>query len=261
MRHLVALASVIVVGLSGCGGSTPPATEPAGDGADGASAATAAAPSAPADSATASAAARPEAAAKKGLPTECGSNEGGYCTPPRGFAKKICGGDFPTAALVMFSGSAPWTHAFLTMKVKGWSASGGGAAGEELPQGEEVVVLERRVTGDMGGMQVSGPQGSYEVLRWDGSCVTLHEGELSRDAPAKPKNARIVWNSIEMDTRDALRNDPAVEAAYVKHRKECKGVSMGDVSSKCVDADRAINDAITKYIRSGAKLPEPNKLP
>jgi hypothetical protein len=259
MRAIAAIVGLTAASLAACGGSTPPTESPASEGAT--SASTAATGDAAA-SAEPSAPPRADAAAKKKpLPTACATNEGGFCTPPHAFMKKICGGEFPTATLVLFSKNAPFTHAYLTMKVKGWSASGGGASGEELPQGEEVLVLERRVTGDSGGMQVSGPQGSYEVLRWDGSCVTLHEGELTTDAPARPKNARIVWNAIEMDMRDALRADAGVEAAFVKHRKECKGVSMGDVSTKCVDADKAINDAIVKYVRDGGKLVEPNKLP
>jgi hypothetical protein len=113
----------------------------------------------------------------------------------------------------------------------------------------------------MGGMEVSGASGGFEVLRWDGSCVTLQAGELTTDPMPKLHNARIVWNSVEVDTREALREDEKVNEAYRKHRKECKGVSMGDVTDKCVVADKELNVAIVAYVRDGGKLPEPHKLP
>jgi hypothetical protein len=155
----------------------------------------------------------------------------------------------------------PWTHGYLTRKTRAWSASGAGSSGDEMPEGEEVVVLVRRGAGDLGGMQVSGVGGGFEALRWDGNCVTLHDGEMTTNAPAKPRNARLLWNTIEMDMRDALLADEKVSEVYSRHRKECKGVTMGDVSKKCETADRDLNAAITRYVREGGKLAEPVKKP
>jgi hypothetical protein len=251
--------SVLILALAGagCGGSKPSSATPSPS-------ATADASAEPAPSGAASASAEPgtgKATASKGIPTSCASNEGGYCLPDARFAKKLCENQYFTVALVMFSKNLPWTHGYLTQKTKAWSASGAGSSNEELPAGEEVVVLMHRGAADYGGMQVSGAGGSFEVLRWDGNCVTLQPNELTTNAPAKPSNARIVWNSIEMDMRDSLLADPKITEIYSLHRKECKGATMGDVTKKCETADHDLNAAITRFVREGGKLGEPNKLP
>ena len=257
MRALTHTSFVLWAMLAACGGSKPSTAAPE-------PAATAEATGSPSASPepTASASSSPgKGAASKGIPTSCAATVDGYCLPDGRFAKKLCENQYFTVALVMFSKNLPWTHGYLTRKTKAWSATGAGSSGEEMPEGEEVVVLVRRGSGDLGGMQVSGAGGGFEVLRWDGNCVTLHDGEMTTNAPAKPRNARLLWNTIEMDMRDALLADEKVSEVYSRHRKECKGVTMGDVSKKCETADRDLNAAITRYVREGGKLAEPVKKP
>jgi hypothetical protein len=262
MKALLATALsslVLVVGFAGCGGSKPAVEAPASSStAEGASAEPGSSASA---ATTAAAGASSGRAASKAIPTACASNEDGYCLPDARFAKKVCEAQYSTVALVMFSKNAPWTHGYLTQKTKAWSASGAGSTNEELPAGEEVVVLLRRGGGDTGGMQVSGAGGSFEVLRWDGNCVTLQAGEMTTTAPANPKAPRILWNSIEMDMRDALLADPKLNEIHARYRKECRGVTMGDVSKKCEVADRDLNAAIVRVVREGGQLAEPTKRP
>jgi hypothetical protein len=64
-----------------------------------------------------------------------------------------------------------------------------------------------------------------------------------------------------MDMREALREDSTINEIYLRHRKHCKGVSMGTVSLKCVKADKELGEAIASYVREGGKLATPNKLP
>jgi hypothetical protein len=61
--------------------------------------------------------------------------------------------------------------------------------------------------------------------------------------------------------REALRKDSKVEEAFQAQRKECKGVSVGDVSKKCVDADGKLGDAIIRYVEDVGGLPAPANLP
>jgi hypothetical protein len=61
--------------------------------------------------------------------------------------------------------------------------------------------------------------------------------------------------------RDALRKDSKVDAAYLAQRKECKGVTTGEVSKKCVTADQKLVDAIVEHVVSGGEVPTPTKLP
>lgn len=258
--HAPSTTAYLLVGsLAACGGAAPsPAAPeadetamPSPDGDDGGE--TSSAPTAAESPAAADDAA--------GLPTACADGSAEYCTPKPQFARQVCQGDFPTVALSLFSGSAPFTKGYLGRKTKAWSASGAGSSNEELPRDEEVVVLLHRGKPDLGGMQVSGASGGFEVMRWNGACVTLQEGELLFDPPPRPKIARIVWKRIEMDTRDALREDEKVNEAYLEHRKHCKGVSMGRVSLECVKADQRLGQAIADYVREGGKLPTPHQLP
>ena len=127
---------------------------------------------------------------------------------------------------------------------------------------EEVLVMHKRGASTPGGIQVSGATGSVDVLRWDGSCVTVSPGELSYDPPSRIENARIVWNRLEVAFRDALKEDEEVYDLYVQHKKTCKGVSFGKVSKKCVKADEALSRAIAEHVREdGGNLPPPKKLP
>jgi hypothetical protein len=51
-----------------------------------------------------------------------------------------------------------------------------------------------------------------------------------------------------------------VGPAYEKRRKECKGITSGDVTAACVKADGALSDAIIEHLRGGGQIPTP-KLP
>ena len=249
-------AFFVATGLCSCGGATPTPDEPVSGESATPTADSPDGPEAPAADGESTKAAEPA-----GIPTACADPSAQYCTPGKRFARRLCEGDFPTVALGMFGSGTPWTKAYLGRKTKAWSASGAGSSNEEIPRDEEVVVLEHRGPPDLGGIQVSGASGGFEVIRWNGNCVTLQEGELLFDPPPRPKIARIVWKRIEMDTRDALREDDKVNEAYLQHRKHCKGVSMGKVSLECVKADKKLGQVIADYVRDGGKLATPHKIP
>lgn len=198
-----------------------------------------------------------------GIPTKCAERSGDICLPSNKFAKKMCNGDYPTVAMKLFSAGTPWTRGYLTHETNAWNASGGGSSNEKLKLDEEVLVLRhRKPSGDEGGMQVSGASGGFDALRWDGMCVTLDESELRFDPPQNPRNARLVWTRIEIDTRDALKKDDTVREMYIAYKKECKGVTVGSVSKKCEELDGKLSVVIANYVRtSGESLPVPKKMP
>jgi hypothetical protein len=198
-----------------------------------------------------------EATAEK-IPTKCAS-EGDVCKMPKKFLDKLCQSTYPNVALVLFSSGTPWTHGYLTRKTEAWNAEGGASVGGFVEFDEEVLLLSSHAP-PKGGMQVSGA-GGYQAFRWDGSCVTLSSEEVTTKRPPSPKHPRIEWRFIEDGMRDALRKDQAVDEAAIAVKRECKGVSVGDVSKKCVDADNKLVDAIVKYVQSSSGLPEPAKLP
>jgi hypothetical protein len=125
---------------------------------------------------------------------------------------------------------------------------------------EEVIVLAQR-DADLGGMQVSGATGGVEALRWNGSCVTLAAEEVTMTPAPTPKAAAVEWRFLDEPIRESLREDETVNQAYREHRRECKGVTSGVVSLKCVKADTKLKEVIVEFVRNGGMLAKPIKLP
>lgn len=246
-------ALVLEVG-AGCGGSNPPADAPESGEAE---ASAPASDEAPADQADSEAEA--EAETSGGLPTKC-HKAADPCVPPPKFVEALCSDTYAAVALHMFLPSAPWKKAYLKGKTKAWNASGGVSDNEAyLEFDEEVVLLKKR--GGPGGIQVSGAEGGYDALRWDGSCVTLDASEVTLSAPPQPKAAKVEWRFLDEPTQNALRESDAVIEAYRTRRKECKGAVSGTVSKKCVVADDALSQKIVDHVRSGGALGTPERMP
>lgn len=205
--------------------------------------------------------AEPAAAASAGssaVPTQC-FKPGAVCSPDPAFVKRLCNGKFSSVGLYLFS-NPKWTRGYLTRRTQAWNASGGASDSGWVEFDEEVLILYARVA-DTGGMQVSGAGGSYDALRWDGSCVTLQSEEVTMSKAPAPKNPPIDFRYLDDDTQEALRKDDKVNKAWQERRKECKGATSGEVSLKCVKADEGLTKTVISYIRGGGSVPEPKKLP
>jgi hypothetical protein len=193
-----------------------------------------------------------------GVPTKC-FKAGATCSPDPKFVKRLCNGKFPSLGLYLFSNPA-WTRGYLTRRTQAWNASGGASDSGWVEFDEEVLILYARVP-DAGGMQVSGAGGSYDALRWDGSCVTLQSEEVTMSKAPAPKYPPIDFRYLDDDTQQALRKDDKVNKAWQARRAECKGATSGDVSMKCVKADEALTKSVIGFVRGGGNIPEPKKLP
>lgn len=251
------LACALLVGsFAGCGGAQAPADSPASSDAE------ASAPAnddASTEEVAAEAEADAEAEASGGLPTKCHKAKD-PCVPPPKFVESLCSDTYAAVALHMFLPSAPWTKAYLKGKVKAWNASGGVSDNEAyLEFDEEVVLLKKR--GGPEGIQVSGAEGGYDALRWDGSCVTLDASEVTLSPPPQPKAAKVEWRFLDEPTQTALRESDAVLEAYRARRKECQGAVSGTVSKKCVVADTALSQKIVDHVRGGGVLGTPARMP
>lgn len=242
--------------LCGCGGAKPPAPQAP----DPATPAASAKEAPPAKDAADSADEEEEADAPHTMPTKCAKKGADVCTPGSKFVDRLCGGDFPDATLYMFSKAAPWTHGYLTRKTKAWNASGGASSSGWVAFDEEVVILRARKS-NPNGMQVSGAGGGYDVLRWDGSCVTLAKEELTTNKPPAPKATKITFRYLSDPIQEALRKDDGVTKAYRARRKYCKGATMGEVSLKCVKADAKLSEEVVDFVRDGGTLPLPKNIP
>jgi hypothetical protein len=183
------------------------------------------------------------------------------CVPPGMFAKKLCGGIYPEVALTMFAKGTPWTRVWLAGDVEAWNASGGLTHRAKLAFDEEVIVLSRHSAGGGGGIIMTGSMASYDVLRWDGTCVSVMEGELTTRRPPAPKPASVPWGRLEETTRRALLASPKVKATHDSLDKACASVSSPAEKRSCEKADKAFANAVADFVRSGGTLPTPARRP
>src|SRR5579863_2965125 len=111
-----------------------------------------------------------------------------------------------------------------------------------------------------GGVVVGSGNGTYDVLRWDGSCSTGVEAEmLSKSKPGRTTTSGVKWHRVSTRIQDAMIGaSDAVKKAHAKRGKECKGAMTGDVSAACQKADQALTDAVVDYVREGGNLPPPD---
>lgn len=201
--------------------------------------------------------------APEALPSACGAEgrvkDAKACLPPSAFAKKLCGGSYPEVALGLFGKGTPWTRVWLAGDVDAWNASGGGLTHRaKLVFDEEVIVLSRHGAAAMGGIVMTGAQASYEVLRSDGSCVSVMEGELTTKRPPAPKPASVPWTRLEEGTRKALlSSSPKVKGSLDALARICAGADR----KACEKADRAFSGAVLDAVRGGAALPLPGRRP
>ena len=169
-------------------------------------------------------------------PSACADTSDGLCTPGEDFAARMCSGFYPDVALSLFRRDEPWTRAYLR-------------------QGdEEVLVLARGVT--------------YDVLRWDGTCVSLVPSDVTFKKPPQPKAAPIPWRRLSEPTRAALLASPKVQATHKLVHTACDDANdaSGNAGAKsdpksCDRADAAFDRAIVEYVRAGGALPEPAQRP
>jgi hypothetical protein len=194
------------------------------------------------------------------MPTACTTAPDGTCTPPAAFVDALCNGSYLDATLALFAKGTPWTRGYLKGDTESWYASGGGSTRAKLAFDEEVLVLRVRAPSSTGVVVGSGAT-VYDVLRWDGVCYTLDEGQLTLKHPPKAKHPALLFNRMSDATQAALLKDDKVRAAHSKRGKECHGVTTGEVTLACERADHAFGEAIIDYVRSGGALPPPAKVP
>lgn len=243
---------LLLLAAAACGGGDKPAASPSTE--------SATASAAPATSAAPSASAASTAEPAHAIPSSCAGGSTEPCVPDAAFVKRLCDASYPDVALLLMSKAMPFTHAYLRGNVDGWNAEGGASARAKLLFDEEVLILKKRSGNAPGGMQVSG-SGGYLVMRWDGNCYTLDEGEVTTHRPPSPKGAPVVWRFLQPSTQDALSQTPQVSDAVIKRSKECKGATSGDVTLACQRADEALSAAVVAAVRNGAAIPTPARVP
>ena len=196
----------------------------------------------------------------RNLPTEC-TPVGDLCLPPRAFVRRLCQGASTVVAFHLLKKDTPFSRGFVrARKVPPVNALGGPSSDANLEFGEEVLLLTHTDDGAPGKMQVSG-MGGYDVLRWDGTCANLADGELALRAPIPAKHAPIEWRYIDENVQEALLKDDGIREARKQQRQHCHGVTLGSRSPQCVAADARLEDRIFAAVRAGFALPPLAEIP
>jgi len=154
----------------------------------------------------------------------------------------LCDDVYPDVALAMFKAGT----------------RGASLLGDKMERGEEVIALKRR--DNQGEFQV-GDNAGYDVLRWNGACATIHDGDFSREPPREILHSKIEWRRLGLDLRKALEAEPSIASAQEARRKACKGRSFGEVSRDCEVFDGRFIDEIVRYVQNGGALPPPTRQP
>jgi hypothetical protein len=188
-------------------------------------------------------------AASSALPTACADPSAAVCTPPFAFVEPLCARLHQDATLALFAQGTPFSRMYLRGKM------------DELATDEEVLALRYHGV-PKNGIRVGSAAGSYDVLRWDGTCSQAVDADmLTQSRPSRPSTARLQWNRLGEKTQIALIvASRAVKSAHARRGKECRGAMSGEVSAACEKADTALGEAIVEYLRGGGSLPAPEAL-
>jgi hypothetical protein len=197
------------------------------------------------------------------IPTRCakGKKHRNECLPPPGWVNRLCEDVYPDVALHMFKPGTPWKRLYMTARAEPFNASGGSSLlGDKLERGEEVIALKRRSEND-GQIQVGDNNAGYDILRWNGACATIHDGDYAEERPSRIVQSKVEWRRLSLPLRQALEAQPSIAAAYEARRKSCHGFSMGRVSADCETNDKLLMEEVVRYIQTGPELPEASRMP
>lgn len=201
-----------------------------------------------------------KSAEQPSLPTNC-TDVRGICMPPSEFVDRLCRRNYPDVAVYMMGPTQPWTHRFVRVKVAQAVNPISGRVGEvPLTFGEEIIVLRYKSGTPQSAIQVSGTE-RYEVLRWDGSCASLEEGEFVEKVPTPQlRYVASTWLRIGDKYRAALLANSAIAAAEETRKTDCKGLGLGR-PPKCHKAMEDLNRIVAEAVHAGLELPLPDPMP
>src|SRR6187402_2215821 len=151
--------------------------------------------------------------ARRSLPDHCAHGKP-ECVPPPGWVKRLCEDVYPDVALNMFKPGTRWKRLYMLAHAEPFNASGGASLlGDKLERGEEVIALKRR-SGDEGQIQVGDNNAGYDVLRWNGACATIHDGDFDDARPSRIVQSKVEWRRLGLPLRQQLEAQPEIAAAY-----------------------------------------------
>lgn len=178
------------------------------------------------------------------------------CLPSNDWVAALCNDVYQEEALYMFRKSSPWKRLYLRKNVQAVNATGGAWLPGTVEHGEEVIALRYREVDSEFHLEAGGG-GTYDVLRWNGSCATVDEDLLSDRSPTRMRHPRVEWRWLGDEMRTALREDEKINVAYRARRSECKAATIGSVTAECERLDGELIDKIVRHVRERDSLPRP----
>ena len=184
------------------------------------------------------------------LPTQCAVGPH-RCVPPARFVRALCQRTAPEVALAMFKKGTPWTRAYMRLDRELWFAGKKLSSPVLAPRGEELLILREHAGS---GVVVGG--GSYDALRWNGTCVSVVADEVTLRSPTAVEVATIKWKYLPDATQDSLLENTVIKSSYRTRMKQCRA-SGGDA---CDRAERELSQRIAAHVRDGGPIAEPSLL-
>ncbi len=152
----------------------------------------------------------------------------------------------------MFKKGTPWTRAYMRLDRELWFAGKKLSSPVLAPRGEELLILKERGGGS--GIVIGG--GSYDALRWNGTCVSVASDEVTLKSPSAVEVATIKWKYLPDATQDSLLENTVIKSSYRARMKKCRA-SGGDA---CDRAERDLSQRIAAHVRDGGPVAEPSFL-
>ncbi len=184
------------------------------------------------------------------LPRQCAAGPA-RCVPPAKFVRALCQRTAPEVALAMFKKGTPWTRAYMRLDRELWFAGKKLSSPVLAPRGEELLILREH-----GGSGVVVGGGSYDALRWNGTCVSVVADEVTLQSPSAVEVATIKWKYLPDATQDSLLENTVIMSSYRARMKKCRA-SGGDA---CDRAERDLSQHIAAHVRDGGPVAEPSLL-
>ena len=186
----------------------------------------------------------------RSLPASCeGSSP---CTMPKDFGGRLCQGAAAEVAMHLFAPGSPWQRVYVKRAFKAWHVGGRGEM-RDLKSGEEVLVVKQG--GNSGSMDLGGR--AFDVLRWDGTCVSLMEDEISFQRPPSAVPANITFAKLAPEFQEYLAADKPVGSLLSNQKRLCedKKAEKEPGKTKCELARRQLSQGIARVVASGKPLP------
>lgn len=198
---------------------------------------------------------RPEPQEAPDIPTYCATSAK-PCVPPQDFVEQLCKGRYASVGVYLFQKHTPFVRLHTKSRTIELKNDRGGPTSVPIVFAEELLLL--RVNTLLPDKPKKPPEEIYAVLRWDGTCATLPKRDVVTYLPGLPQAAPVEFNDLDSTMRTALLRDAKLDKLHASRDSACQA---GATSESCIQASKALSEAIVAAVRQGLRLPMPRQRP